>query len=1057
MKHLRCCAVIAALCIPSLACNAQCTSRAQLNKWERGQFVEAADSRRVEVFAQFLSTPGCAEQMASSLIRLGAKIDFMDENSGYALVKIPRERLLETLDIAGIAYADTSSDDRMYYEDPVAKIPQSQRKAEPVPVIAIPDPRVAAELPKDGPYFAAHEIGLDALWQQFPEADGRGTTAAVLDEGLDLLHPALQEARDANAKLIPKIVDEVAYANQEEDQNWVQLGEPIKTQNGVFEANGAQWIVPEDGVYRFGIFRREFALGEEAMSNTKKFTIAVGVLWSEQRGRVWVNTNGDGSFKDQRGLSDFAIAHEIDWFGNKEGDDDNRVPFGVKIDSARHAVYITIANGGHGMAVSGSLAANRLTGGLYDGAAPGAQLIDARGYWLMELPAILQLAARKDAGVISLSAGFARSGPEGPLEGREDFQRHVAERMVEVYDKPMTCVCTANGLISVNDYVSGEMLRRNRQASGPYKEAVHDFYYTGRNWGLVNSVLAPSGQLNTESRYMPVSVEFPDRKRRVYLDSQLDSPAPTGYYIGANESPTIPVVAGVIMDLISEAKQQHVRYSTSRLNQAIFASARIIPGVPLYQQGYGLIQADGAWKQLARMAKADDPSNVTLTSFDVSQVVGSHMEKIDGYYRETTAPGGMLRGEVWVTRHGGHAGVRAYSFGLRGNDGTYTLLTTKAPSLQNEPLRISFKAAVTSGFHVAFIELIDETAGVVMQQVPVSLKVPDVSEIVAPSVERYTAIIPPRQTRVSLFELGEEVQAAHFSAQIPFAGSRWHSLLDMPGFKCDCDTTGFIRKEPDGEPVDRVRHVGPMELFESLVANQKAGIHGVSWDNRGLHAEYETPYMSPAPTVSITGTVTVSKYAVAIEKGANDALSITNKLAEVDGQVELYDATLETWGLTGTGSHGSGEVERRLPSGLAEWRLRVTLNAFSQEPADIYVLNCSGKNGCVVIAQQAISATGKTLTVEKPQAGSWKVVVRGRDQLQTPTTYTIREALLVPAATAIEQGENKHASGATWTVALPARASDAQYVAFRIAGTPGNEREKNGLLIAMTPLDDIAP
>jgi hypothetical protein len=32
-----------------------------------------------------------------------------------------------------------------------------------------------------------------------------------------------------------------------------------------------------------------------------------------------------------------------------------------------------------------------------------------------------------------------------------------------------------------------------------------------------------------------------------------------------------------------------------------------------------------------------------------------------------------------------------------------------------------------------------------------------------------------------------------------------------------------------------------------------------------------------------------------------------------------------------------------------------------------------------------------------------------------------------------------------------------QYAAFRIAATPGNEREKNGLVIAMTPLDKNAP
>ncbi len=59
-----------------------------------------------------------------------------------------------------------------------------------------------------------------------------------------------------------------------------------------------------------------------------------------------------------------------------------------------------------------------------------------------------------------------------------------------------------------------------------------------------------------------------------------------------------------------------------------------------------------------------------------------------------------------------------------------------------------------------------------------------------------------------------------------------------------------------------------------------------------------------------------------------------------------------------------------------------------------------------------------------------------------------------PASTPIEPVDSDHASGEKWTVALP---SMARYAAFRIAGTPGVEREKNGLLIAMTPLDGNAP
>ena len=65
--------------------------------------------------------------------------------------------------------------------------------------------------------------------------------------------------------------------------------------------------------------------------------------------------------------------------------------------------------------------------------------------------------------------------------------------------------------------------------------------------------------------------------------------------------------------------------------------------------------------------------------------------------------------------------------------------------------------------------------------------------------------------------------------------------------------------------------------------------------------------------------------------------------------------------------------------------------------------------------------------------------------------------MLIPAATPAEAGDNEHPNGATWELQLPKPQSDAEYAGFRIVGTPGNAREKDGLLIAMTPLDGNAP
>jgi hypothetical protein len=78
-------------------------------------------------------------------------------------------------------------------------------------------PRVATTVPEAGPYFAADEIGLTELRKQHPEADGRGVRVAVPDGGFDLLHPALQQAKDATGQTVPKIADLGTLTVQDED------------------------------------------------------------------------------------------------------------------------------------------------------------------------------------------------------------------------------------------------------------------------------------------------------------------------------------------------------------------------------------------------------------------------------------------------------------------------------------------------------------------------------------------------------------------------------------------------------------------------------------------------------------------------------------------------------------------------------------------------------------------------------------------------------------------------------------------------------------------------
>jgi hypothetical protein len=333
-----------------------------------------------------------------------------------------------------------------------------------------------------------------------------------------------------------------------------------------------------------------------------------------------------------------------------------------------------------------------------------------------------------------------------------------------------------------------------------------------------------------------------------------------------------------------------------------------------------------------------------------------------------------------------------------------------------------------------------------MEDVPLSVRAPDIATPVGPGIERYEAEIPPLRSQLEYVQVGDEVQAARYEVKIPYTSS----LVSFPGGRSEVHTT------PPGEPVDVAHHVGPMQTFESLMANGEPGTQQVFWENRG-RPEYATEYDGPAPDVPIHAQLTLTKYAVSIDKGDNDSLKIDNRLADIEGRIEVYDAAILNSQLVTRGLHASGESEINLPSDLDQWRMRVTPKSDLKDRADIYLLNCTGKNGCYVAAQKEATTPAQTFVIDKPAAGLWKVLIRSRKAASSPGAFSIIEARLSRSQSSSASVDGKHVSGDVWTVPLPKKQSDAQYAAFRIAGSPGNPRQKNGVLVAMTPLDGNTP
>jgi hypothetical protein len=1034
----------------------RCADKAAVSDSVRGGFISAAYGEHADVTVEVLSAAGCGQALLGSLDRLGAEVRFVDERVGYAQIVLPKDKVLDVLDLPGAAAAVVDANASRANPYSSSFVPFAERRPAPVPPIAVPFPRVATDLPPGGPYFAADEAGLTAFWQKHPEADGRGVRVAVLDSGFDLLHPALQMAKDRDGNLVPKVADIIILsAPNDKDPGWVQFGEPIQVVNGTFAAAGRSWTAPHDGSLRFGMFARTIFLNgmngsmKELAHSDVNVPLSVGVLWDEGSNRVWVDTDGDGSFLNQPALGDYGSTHDIDYFGRKEGGNDNRIAFGVKIDRVKKAAYLSITDGGHGTLVAGPLAANRLTGGLFDGAAPNAQLIDARDFTSLTRMMLTSF-ARADVDILN------RSGWLGlPADDESVFLSLVLARAILVYDKPVACYCGATNAVHVQDYQSAEMLKRNRQLPPPYGEAINSHVWFTSD-GLVNTILAPSASLGTQSRYMPFAIPREDGRLHM-TDIMVGSPAPAGYMIGANPSPTIPIVSGVLADLMSEAQREHVRYNAVRLTQALFTGTRWVSGFPASLQGFGLVNAAGAWDQLTKMAGADDPSNPVLTSFAVTRVLQGQRAEVNGFQADLPLAAGTVQGELWITRRGGYARGRDYRLALRGDDGSYTLLDREIVLSQDQPARVRFSAKVRSGLHLAFLQLIDAKAEVVMQEVPLSLKAPGVPEILAPGVEKYQRTIPPLHSDELYVRMGEDVQATRFAMRIPYGGPAFISGRSMPGFAYGVVGNRVVAMAPpSGAALDAAHHVGPMEEFESLIANTKPGTQVISWGNRSS-PEYATPYDPPAPDVPITGTVVVTRYAVGFNRVNEGTMQVTNKLAAVEGKVEFYTAPLTATVLTGARTHAVSNLDRELPAHLNQWRVHVSSTAGAGAPADAFLLNCTGKAGCAVAAQKPVSEQGATLVVDNPREGNWKIVVRARDRLERPTSYRVQEAAVTAAGDATQTVDKKFASGETWLVSLPAKTSDALYAAFRMAGIPGKDDQKDGLRIAMTALTPVAP
>jgi hypothetical protein len=1029
-------------------------------------------------FLDLLTDPCRSREVRQVAVGLGARVAFTNERVGFLRLHVVPRAFGPLFRATGVQAVSVAR----FRTSPEGLVAPQDRTLRPPPPIRIPVPQVATSWAgtrwqadtASAPYFASAEIGLDRLRVERPEADGRGIRVAFLDLSADLLHPELGPALDRDGHEVPKVADVTTIDTPGNgDAGWVVCRDSADAVGGEMTARGRRWRVPHDGRYHLGTIGVTIRLGVD--SAAPMLPLSVGVLWEHATNLVWVDTDGDSDFTDERPLTDYGVHQDIGWFGARTATRDDRIPFAVQTDRSANAVYIHIARE-HGTLVAAALAGNRRAGGLFDGAAPAAQLVDAR-VGIPFVPDLIAAAARPDVDVVNRSGWTVQL-----MTGEEEYVgRGAVERLLSVYRKPVVGYGPIPGTVWVNDYASPEMVRRNRQLSGRWPETINSGVHFPAD-GLNNIVLAPSASLGAQSRVMPL-VQPDSAGRPVFWGFSLEPHAPDGYWITSNNSPTIPVVSGVLADVIGLARRDHVPYDGRRLMNALFASARLLDGFPTFLQGHGLVQADSLWHLLRRMGRAEVGAGSPLTYFTVERAAdlrrsddGAVRVAVEGFSEDrlgqANAGDPPLERVLWLTRRGGPAGARRYRLEWRGDRDVFALTRDTATMRRDVASRIVFRVQPAPGWRMAFLRLVDVAAGAVMQEIPVTVRTPLSYRVVAPFMREYVDTIPPRRIGWSYFGITDPAHAMRVTVTAPNTGGGWLSVraLAPPSGRYTILSAIGI----DSSSADSTTHLGPTETLQAFDPHPEPGTWTIAVENRS-RPEYESPYNPPAPTVPIVSRYRVEDLGVQVTPLADSAVRLVNTGAAVAGWLEGYAASVGEEVLSADSIDAAPSVARTVPTGTAALRASITVlgrptGDDTAAVGDFYAVDCStGPTNCQVAAGTPLHARGSSrLEVRDPKAGEWHYVVVPRFERRDALPLgrlSLRDAIInLSAYGSVAVGDTSSLRGvaARWTASVRMTATGTvgngrrrvPYVAFRLAPQPAGltADHESRQLLNVTPL-----
>ncbi|MFD5102451.1 S8 family serine peptidase [Streptomyces albidochromogenes] len=1010
--------LVAALCaaapLPAMAAGADDprsttpapkSAAAKLGSADAQLLADAEADGAKSVTLMVATAPGATEQVAQQLDAVqGGLVGRTDDKLGYVRATLPTGAADKAIKAAAKLSSVHAIDlkQEIALDDPTPAADRGKgAKTAAQGTYAAPGKRTPAK----NPYNPSFETGAVDFVEDNPKADGRGVTIGILDSGVDLGHPALQKTTTGERKIVDWVTatDPVADA----DGTWRRMTAAVD--GPTFAIADRTWSAPA-GSYKFNLFREDATKGGDMAGDLNRdgdTTDVWGVLYDAAAGTVRVDLDNDADFGDEEAMKPYKDGHQVRYFGKDDPATDvvEQIPFVAEIrkDVVYNAagakadyVNIGVIEGSHGTHVAGITAANSLFGGRMNGAAPGAKLVSSRACtWsggctnVALTEGMIDLVTKRGVDIVNMSIGGLPALNDG-----NNARAELYTRLIDTYGVQLVISAGNSGpgtntigdpsladkVISVGASISKETWAANYGSAVSKKYAMMPFSSRGprEDGGFAPTISAPGAAINTTQTWSPGGPV-----------AEAGYQLPAGYSMLQGTSMASPQAAGASALLLSAAKQKNIELTPAKLRTALVSQADHIKGFQPHEEGAGLINIVDAWKSIKKNASAHEytvkaPVDTAIDQFLKTPGFGTGL-----YDRE----GGLKAGQkkvydLTLTRTTGPAGAVRHELHFENNDGTFKIVGDDVVRLPlNQPVTVKVSAQPRAkGIHSAILEVSDKATEGIDKQI--------LTTVVAAE-----ALAQPSYAFSATGSVQRNAPKSYF-VNVP-EGAK--SLEVALGGLAAGSQTRFISIHPYGVPSDPTstvncypNYTNPANTCRPDVRsypNPQAGVWEIEVESRRTSPVLDNPYKLDVTVLGAAFDPAVQTIPEAkVGTPAPVEWKVTNGFAALEGKLKA--GSLGSSKDARPSIKNGEQQESTLTVGEGVERLDIAIGKVSDAAAD---LDLSVYLGSTLVGQAADGDSEEAVSLVKPAAGTYRIVVDGYSVPAGTTEYDYRDVYFAPS------------------------------------------------------------